>query len=226
MLEPDVPVSVVISTRKRDESFVQRTKKHFGGSRSEMLVYENDGTQSLASIYNHGLNESTHQIVVFMHDDLELETHNVAKELGRLFHNHPAYGIIGLAGTNHLTNGGWWTHRSSLFGQVKHIKQGRLCQINYSASLGDSLANVVCVDGLFIAVQKNRVRKPFNQKFKGFHFYDITFSIDNWLAGVKVGVTTNIVGLHKSGGDLSEAWHRECALFQSEYSFILPLQTR
>lgn len=226
MLEPDVSVSVVISTRKRDDIFVKRTKKCFGGSRSEMLVYENDGTSSLASIYNRGLNESNHPIVVFMHDDLELETQNVSQELSRLFHNHPAHGIIGLAGTNHLTNGGWWTLRSSLFGQVKHIKEGKLCQINYSASLGDSLANVVCVDGLFIAVHKDRIRKPFNEKFKGFHFYDIPFCVDNLLERVKVGVTTKIVALHKSEGKLSEAWHRECALFLGEYSFILPVQTR
>jgi len=190
----------------------------------EMLVYENDGSFSLASIYNKGLQEAVNELVVFMHDDVEIETRDVARELSRLFHAHPSHGIIGLAGTNHLTNGGWWTLRSSLFGRVKHIKEGKLCQVNYSASLGDSLANVICVDGLFIAIQKNRLRKAFNENFTGFHFYDIPFCIDNFLERVKVGVTTKIMVLHKSEGKLSEEWQRQSRLFLQQYSFILPLQ--
>jgi len=218
------PVSVVISTRKRDEEFIQRTKVRFGHPNTEMLVYENDGSSSLASLYNRGLKESTNPVAVFMHDDVEIETPDVTRKLLKLFNNNPLHGIIGLAGTNHLIDAAWWRRLGSLFGQVKLLKDGELRDLNFSPPLGDRLKNVVCIDGLFIAVHKMRVKKPFDEEFRGFHFYDIPFCVQNHIEGVGIGVTTQIMVIHKSTGDITEDWHQESRLFMSKYGHLLPLQ--
>ncbi len=217
------PVSVVISTRKRDEEFIQRTKDRFGHPGTEMLVFENNGSESLASLYNRGLRESVNPVVVFMHDDVEIETPHATQKLLQLFNNHPNHGVIGLAGASKLVDGVWWSQRESLYGQVKHWKEGAARQLNYSAPLGDRLRDVVCVDGLFFAVRKDRVRKPFDEGFTGFHFYEIPFCVQNFLDGVGIGVTTKLMVFHKSPGEINEDWKEQRLLFLRKYGHLLPL---
>ena len=78
-------VSVVISTRKIDETYVNHVKKMFSHPKTQILIYENDGEKSLTQIYNIGLKESENDIVVFMHDDLILETPNMTPKIVKLF---------------------------------------------------------------------------------------------------------------------------------------------
>jgi hypothetical protein len=78
------------------------------------------------------------------------------------------------------------------------------------------------VDGLFIAVNKQRLKKGFNEDFKGFHFYDIPFCLENALLGVKVGVVTNIRLTHMSIGMISEAWKQNYDQFNATYKPNLP----
>jgi 6-phosphofructokinase 1 len=92
-------VSVVISTKKIDEGYGEHVRKMFSQPDTEILMYENDGKMSLTQVYNKGLKESVNDIVVFMHDDLILETSNMTPKIVKLFEKHPNYGIIGIAGT-------------------------------------------------------------------------------------------------------------------------------
>ncbi len=99
------PVSVVISTRQIDDNYLDHVSKMFSHPKTQIIIYENQGEFSLPQLYNRGLDESTNDIVVFMHDDLIIETTNVTKKIVRLFETHPDHGIIGIAGTNNLLNG-------------------------------------------------------------------------------------------------------------------------
>jgi hypothetical protein len=78
-------VSVVISTRKIDDEYLKHVEKMFSHPNTEILMYENDGQMSLTQIYNKGLKESVNDIVVFMHDDLILETPNMTPKIVNLF---------------------------------------------------------------------------------------------------------------------------------------------
>jgi len=185
------PITVVIPTKQIVEPHINKVKKSFSHPKTEMLVYENNGEYSLPQLYNRGLNESTNDIVVFMHDDIDIETTNVTGKLNKLFEKFPEHGIIGLAGTDELVSGMWWQKREKMFGQVKHEHQGKVHRNNYSGTFGDGLKDVVIVDGLFIAVHKKRIQERFDEEFPGFHFYDIPFCILNHLKGVKIGVIRN-----------------------------------
>ena len=217
-------VSVVISTRVIDSSYVMHVKKMFSQPDTEILIYENDGDKSLTQIYNIGLKESKNDIVVFMHDDLILETSNMTPKIIKLFEKHQDYGIIGIAGTDNLTSGMWWQNRENMFGVVGHIHEGKRHVNHYSKGVfNDVLKDVVIVDGLWFAVRKSQIKKEFNEQFSGFHFYDIPFCVENYLEGVKIGLTTKFGITHKSIGITNKQWEKNKLLFEALFEKKLPL---
>ena len=217
-------VSVVISTRKIDETYVSHVKKMFSHPKTQILIYENNGEKSLTQVYNLGLKESENDIVVFMHDDLILETPNMTPKIVKMFEKHTDYGIIGIAGTDNLTSGVWWQNRDNMFGIVGHIHQGKRHVNKYSKGVfNDVLKDVVVVDGLFFIVHKNRIKREFNEQFEGFHFYDISFCVENHLEGVKVGLTTKFEVTHKSIGEVNKKWEKNKLFFEALYGKSLPL---
>lgn len=224
MSKTNTPVTVVISTRKIDEVYLKHVSKMFSHPKTQILMYENDGDKSLTQIYNIGLKESQNDIVIFMHDDLILETPNITPKIVKLFDKHSDYGIIGIAGTDKLTSGRWWDNRDNMYGVVGHIHEGRRHVNHYSKGVyNDVLKDVVVVDGLFFMVHKGRIKKEFNEQFEGFHFYDITFCVENFLEGVKVGLTTKINLTHKSVGATNKKWEKNKLFFEALYDKQLPL---
>jgi hypothetical protein len=217
-------VSVVISTKKIDESYREHVRKMFSQPNTEILMYENDGQMSLTQVYNKGLKESVNDIVVFMHDDLILETSNMTPKIVKLFEKHFEYGIIGIAGTDKLTSGMWWQNRENMFGVVGHIHEGKRHVNHYSKGVfNDVLKDVVIVDGLFFMVRKSLLKKEFNEQFEGFHFYDISFCVENYLESVKVGLTTKIGVTHMSVGMTNKQWEKNKLFFEALYDKKLPL---
>jgi len=217
-------VTVVISTRKIEDTYVKHVERMFSHPKTEILFYENDGVSSLTEIYNKGLKDAKNDIVVFMHDDLILETPNMTPKIVKLFEKHPEYGIIGIAGTDKLTSGMWWQNRENMFGVVGHIQEGKRHVNHYSkAVFNDVLKDVVIVDGLFFIVHKGRIKKEFNEQFAGFHFYDISFCVENLLEGVKIGLTTKFGITHKSIGMTNKQWEKNKLFFEALYEKHLPL---
>ena len=224
MLKNNEVVSVVVSTRKIDDEYLKHVEKMFSHPNTEILMYENDGEMSLTQIYNKGLKESVNDIVVFMHDDLILETSNMTPKIVKLFEKHPEYGIIGIAGTDKLMSGMWWQNRENMFGVVGHIHEGKRHVNHYSKGVfNDVLKDVVIVDGLFFIVRKSLLKKEFNEQFEGFHFYDISFCVENQFEGVKIGLTTKFGITHKSVGITNKQWEKNKLLFEALFEKRLPL---
>ena len=224
MSKYNIPVSVVISTRKIDDVFLKHVEKMFSHPKTEILVYENDGVDSLPKIYNIGLNDSSNDIVVFIHDDIVIETTNVTPKIVRLFEENSEYGIIGVAGTDNLTSGRWWDNRENMFGVVAHEHEGKRHVNHYSKqTFGDKPKEVVIVDGVLMMIHKKRIKHTFNEQFEGFHFYDLPICLENHMDGVKIGVTTKIRITHKSIGMVNKKWEKNKLLFEALYEKNLPL---
>jgi hypothetical protein len=79
------------------------------------------------------------------------------------------------------------------------------------------------VDGLWFAIHKSRIKKNFNEEFNGFHFYDISFCVENYLEGVKIGLTTRFGVTHKSVGMTNKQWEKNKLFFEALYDKKLPL---
>lgn len=219
------PISVVISTRKFDDNYLKHVGKMFSHPKTQILVYENDGVSSLPEIYNEGLNESMNDIIVFIHDDLILETNNMTPKIIKLFDNNPEFGVIGIAGTDNLLSGMWWEDKESMYGVVGHEHEGKRHINHYSkGDYSEKPKEVVVIDGLFMMVHRGRIKHKFNEQFEGFHFYDLPICIENHLDGVKIGVTTKIKVTHKSIGMVNKKWEKNKYLFEALYEKNFPLK--
>jgi len=220
-------ISVVISshlTEEDNKKFTSHIKKTIGVKDHQILLYENMNQYSLSEIYNIGLNESLNDIVLFVHNDVIFETNNWGRILLNKF-NNTDYGILGLAGTTDIGNDGiWWTDRNKMVGIVNHSDKGKKWESKYSNSYGKDIIETCLVDGVFIAVNKNNLQKSFNESFKGFHYYDITFCIDNYLKGTKIGVLFDIRITHFSIGQTNSDWERNRVEFTSKYDKFLPIR--
>ncbi len=225
MSKINLPISVVIPTRKIDDQYLKHVEKMFSHPKTEILIYENDGSESLAKIYNDGLKDAQNDIIVFMHDDLILETKNITPKVIRLFEKNPEYGIIGLAGTDNLISGMWWQDRTSMYGIVGHEHEGKRHVNHYSkGDYSEKLKETIVIDGLFMMVHRQRIKHTFNEQFEGFHFYDLPICLENHLDGVKVGVTTKIRVTHKSVGMVNKKWEKNKLLFEALYEKNFPLK--
>jgi hypothetical protein len=130
-----------------------------------------------------------------------------------------------MAGTTDMpASGKWWEDRKKMIGIVNHENGGKKWESKYSESLNNNIGQTIIVDGLFIAIDRRKIKKSFNEEFEGFHFYDIPFCFENHLEGVKIGVITNIRITHKSIGQTNEQWEKNRQLFEKKYKNNLPLK--
>ncbi len=220
-------ISVVYCTREENPEHKEHIIKTSGNSKKiEVIEIINNG-ESLTKAYNKGLKKAKNDIVVFCHDDLTIETKQWGNKLIKLFDKNSEYGIIGVAGTKYMApSGQWWENPRKMYGRVAHTHEGKTWLSSYSDDLGKSLEEVVVCDGVWFAVHKNRIKKKFNENVEGFHFYDVTFSFENYLKGVKVGVTTLIRINHQSIGMTNESWEKNRADFSEAFQEHLPVNIK
>lgn len=176
----------------------------------EVICYNNYNQYSLTELYNKGLIETKYDVVVFCHNDIIFNTNKWGKVLLNNFNNNPSYSILGVAGTTDIpleAQGCWWARQNRMVGQVTHQHENKTWINKYSSNFNDKILNVVLVDGLFFAVNKKLIKTNFNGQYKGFHFYDVTFCLDNFKLGCNIGVMSNIHITHKSIGQVNQEWH-------------------
>lgn len=217
-------VSVIYCTRQSNPQHTQHLIKTSGlDKRLEVIEIINNG-ESLTTAYNRGLSQATNDIVVFCHDDIEIQTKQWATKLLKLFNRNPEYGILGVAGTKYLPSSGmWWENKNKMYGRVAHTHEGKTWLSSYSGDLNQNIEETVVVDGVFFAIDKTKIKKRFNETVEGFHFYDITFCFENYLEGVKVGVSTVIRINHKSIGMTNDQWEENRVNFSENFKDNLPV---
>lgn len=220
-------VSIVYCTRETNPEHKEHLIKSSGLHKHvEVIEIINNG-ESLTHAYNRGLKQAKYDIVVFCHDDLTVETKQWGNKLVKLFEKNPEYGIIGVAGSKNMpVSGQWWENRNKMYGRVAHTHEGKTWLSTYSDDLGQNLEEVVVVDGVWFATHKKRIKKSFNETVEGFHFYDVTFSFENFLEGVKVGVTTVVRVNHQSIGMTNEAWEKNRVDFSNTFKEVLPANVK
>lgn len=220
-------VTVIYCTRESNPAHKEHLIKSSGLHKHlEVIEIINNG-ESLTKAYNRGLKQATNNIVVFCHDDLEIETKQWGNKLLKQFEKHSDYGIIGVAGTKFMsTSGQWWENRKKMYGRVSHTHEGKTWLSSYSPDLGQEIEEVVTVDGVFFAIDKTKINVEFNETVEGFHFYDVTFCFENYLKGVKIGVITSIRINHKSIGMTNEQWDANRVKFSETFKDNLPVSIK
>jgi GT2 family glycosyltransferase len=219
-------ITIVYSTRKDNLEYQKHIRDTVGLKDIEILQYVNEGEFSLTEIYNKGLKEASHPVICFIHDDLLFEKDSKWGRKVLKHFNSTDYGILGKAGTTSLTESGkWWEESHLMIGSVYHThtdpESGKKAtwESRYSGLFHNKIVPVILVDGLFIAVHRERIKKGFDEDVKGFHFYDLHFSIANHFAGVKIGVMFDFKLTHKSIGMTNEQWDQNRRQFIEKWAF-------
>ena len=217
-------ITIGYSTRKSNPQYKEYLQKTCMYKEVQIIEKINNGEKSLSEVYNEIIEESNHDIIVLCHDDIEFDTNRWGEKLLKHFNKQPEYGIFGLAGSKYLPdNGQWWFVQQMMFGIVNHKHEGKKWTSSYSKDLNNKVEEVVLVDGLFIAFDKTKIKHKFDETIKGFHFYDLGFSVPNHIDGVKVGVIFDIRVTHLSVGQTNEKWEENRKQFVEKYKSNLPI---
>lgn len=194
------------------------------GVKHKIICYPNFNQYSLTELYNKAINEHNdlNSIIVFCHNDIVFKTKNWGKKLLVKF-NNTNYQIIGVAGSTYIpVSGTWWEKPNKMVGIVDHTNGIRTWTSEYCKPFV-GIKDVVLIDGLFMAVDCNDIEHRFDEEFKGYHLYDTSFCVPNYLDGINVGVTTDIRILHKSVGITNDEWDKNRKQFVEKYRDELPL---
>lgn len=219
-------VTIVYSTRDNNPQYQKHIKETIGLRDYEVIEYINKKEFSLTELYNRGLKEAKNDIVIFIHDDLLFEQDSKwGKKVLKHF-NESDFGILGKAGTTSITQSGrWWDETHLMIGSVYHTQTNPdtnkkiTWESRYSGIFKDEIVPVVLVDGLFIAVNKKKIKKGFDEEIKGFHLYDVDFCLSNHFAGVNIGVIFDFKLTHKSVGMTNEEWEENRKQLVQKWGF-------
>lgn len=182
------------------------------GSEYELLIWDNRATnKGLCEVYNLMAERARYEYVIFLHEDLLFDTHNWGETIISIFSKQPDVGVIGVAGSKYKSDSfsGWYTG----------IQEFDCANITHRYSHGDEsqylspggnqfIEEVVCLDGVFICVRKSIWQQiKFDQdNLKGFHFYDIDFTLSiAKICTIVVTYSVKIIHITK-GGDFGNKW--------------------
>lgn len=167
---------------------------------------------------------------MFSHDDIEILTPDFAARLKVHLSQHD---VVGACGAARLVLGHWmsagWPHLRGLVAHQfpaghRHAGWYRVLVLDDREEDASGLLQVL--DGMFIAVNRRVLeRVRFDERFDGFHMYDLDFSFAAYQAGFDVAVFRDISMIHYTSGDspgYEEAYTRYRLQFEEKYRNELP----
>lgn len=199
---------------------VWKQKHMYGGVFTDVEVIANN-TNGLSECYNKILRNddivNNYSVVLFVHDDVELEDINLKDKLL----NSP-YDVTGLAGAKMFNKDvpklAWHlaAPREMQVGEVAHCHEGKV----WTTVFGPTKSRALTLDGLFLAVKPKVLREKgleFDENFN-FHFYDLAFCMRANEKRVTCGVLPIRVVHHGLGDSmLTEDWEQSNIRFRKAY---------
>jgi tetratricopeptide (TPR) repeat protein len=174
--------------------------------------------RSLADAYNAVVSQSSAEIVVLSHDDIDVLAPDFALRLIGALTEFDAVGVIGSTRMDGPTVG--WSGHPHLRGWITHRMPGdSMYQVDL-LDLRASAAGAVVLDGVLLAARRGVLSAvPFDAvTFDGFHLYDIDWSFRASRAGFRVGVRGDLLVVHASRGRYDDAWERYASRFCEKYA--------
>jgi hypothetical protein len=198
------------------------------GIEYELLVWDNlFEKKGICAVYNMLAEQAKFPLLCFLHEDVFFETDGWGAILSAAFRDIPRAGVVGLAGSSYKSAmySGWHTNNSLYdYFNYSHLTNGIRRKVRQPADSTENVFPVVCIDGVFIACRREIWRDILfdEQRLRGFHFYDIDFSLR---AAGKYGVVVimNIDLVHiTQGGDYGDRWVEAAMQFHAECAGRLP----
>jgi hypothetical protein len=196
----------------------------------EIIAIDNSkGQQGICAVYNQGISRAQYDILCFMHEDIIIKTDNWGAILKNIFDENSDIGLIGVGGGSYkpFTPSGWGGlgADNAYYNFIQSYKYAnRERELIYRNPDNDRFTQVACVDGMWLATTSKIAAKiKFDEgTFKGFHVYDIDFSIAVGQQ-YKVCVTYEILLNHLSEGKYSRDWLEDTLKLHEKWQDVLPL---
>lgn len=144
------------------------------------------GSLGLTNAYNTAMNSSNAKYKIYMHQDVLLLNRNFLNDLLQMFTNDGTLGMVGVVGARNLPrNGVWWESTEKVGTVLENRGLFGYLQFDHFFSR-DTVAFVDVIDGLLMATQYD---VPWREDlFDGWHFYDISQSLEFKRRGYRVGI--------------------------------------
>jgi glycosyltransferase involved in cell wall biosynthesis/SAM-dependent methyltransferase len=151
------------------------------GYEVECISVEN--AQSMTQGYNKAMQSSDAKYKVYLHQDTYIRNRNFIYDIISTFNKSEKIGMLAVAGAKRIpTNGIWWEAKEK-FGKVYDSHTGKMELLSFSEVVND-YEPVQAVDGLIMITQYDI---PWREDiFDGWHFYDISQSVEFIRAGYNV----------------------------------------
>ncbi len=204
---------------KKEDTLLHQTK-----SDEVEVFFKENNTDSLQKVYNKAIDfaiKENMDHIVLCHDDIILENFDYEK----LKKHFEEYDVLGVAGASqlkvqepalwHLMGGGF--QGGNLHGAVAHLNKGKKSM----TAFGPYPHQALIMDGVFLAISRKAFKKiRFAEDCPaGFHFYDLAYTLDASLAGLKCGVIDAYI-THASPGlrEYTDDWKAGQAWFFERYA--------
>lgn len=220
---------IICSINEAHKQRISRNIQDTIGVPYEFLAIDNrNNPRGICAVYNEGASMAKYEYVCFFHEDVQFNTNNWGRELISIFKDS-TWGLVGLAGAAHKPKlpSGWGAEglqdRFIKVNLVQHFKGKRPPSLQYQNTENEKIAEVACVDGVFLATTKSIIQKiPFDESLlTGFHGYDLDLSLAIG-QHYKVGVTYEILAEHFSEGSLNLDWLKSSLLVHEKWADSLP----
>lgn len=159
-------------------------------------------------------------IVVFIHDDVQIRDEYFEDKLKIYFKYKPNVGVAGVIGTTIFNEaGGWWLTQRMIKTRgriIQGMDDGSEHVMAESGGMND--AGVVSIDGCIMFMQ-GKVAKNYKfdeHTYDGFHFYDVDTCFTLLQQGYDIGIIDVLVK-HCSEGPLSENWQKSKEVFLTKW---------
>lgn len=187
------------------------------GFKVEKICIEN--AEYLTKEYDKAMKETDAKYKVYIHQDVYIINKNFIKDIIDIFENNRNIGMMGVVGTKVIPKNGIWWESSYKCGMrySNYIYRG-MKLIEYYKQIENE--SVKCIDGLIMITQYDI---PWRKDiFDGWHFYDISQSVEFIKAGYEVVVPKQkkVWCIHDEVYDRdpsSDEYHKYRKIFLKEY---------
>jgi hypothetical protein len=162
-------------------------------------------------------------VVVFLHDDIEIRDQYFEKKLELYFKYKTNVGIAGVIGTTEFTDScGWWL-TDRMINTRGRIIQGMNDGSEHimAENGGMDEHGIVSVDGC-ILFMPSKIAKTFKfdeSTYSGFHFYDVDTCFTLLEKGYDIGIIDVLVK-HQSEGPLTKSWYDNREKFLNKWKHL------
>ena len=200
------------------------------GIEYEWLVWDNSReNKGICEVYNRMAVLAKYSNLCFIHEDIQFRTEAWGRYVIDLLSNKEI-GLIGIAGGKYKSKllSGWYSGGQDRdYSNILHKVKDEEYHLSFPDHWTNNEIEVVCIDGAFMCCTKLTWEKiKFNEEIlKGFHFYDIDFSLR--VAQYKKVIVTNSINIEHftKGGDFGDKWIEQAFIFHKAYKNMLPYFT-